>query len=182
MKILSAALFAGWLLALAACTTPASREPSSEAEAAEEAYAGETEPLLRERAAASVGQTIYVPVYSHIYYRDDRRVVNLAATLSIRNTDAVHGLVITAVRYYDSNGQLVRRYLQQPLALGPMATKDYVVEQDDTSGGSGANFIVEWTAEAPVTPPVVEAVMISTASSQGISFTSPGRVLAEHDR
>jgi len=58
-----------------------------------------------------------------------------------------------------------------------MATKDYVVEEDDKSGGAGAGFIVEWQAANSVFEPIVEAVMISTKSSQGISFISAGRVL-----
>ncbi len=34
-----------------------------------------------------MGQTVYVPVYSHIYhYNSQEHVMNLSATLSIRNT------------------------------------------------------------------------------------------------
>ncbi|HMB93176.1 MAG TPA: DUF3124 domain-containing protein, partial [Rhodothermales bacterium] len=122
---------------------------------------------------------IYVPAYSHIYYQNHRRVINLATTLSIRNTDEKTPLTIMAVRYYDSEGNLVRHYIEQPVVLKPMASKAYVVEVDDTSGGSGANFIVEWGSDQPVTQPVVEAVMISTASTQGISFVTTGRVLTD---
>jgi len=43
----------------------------------------------------------------------------------------------------------------------------------------GANFIVRWHADTPVPPPVVETVMITTASTQGISFRSTARVLHE---
>lgn len=123
------------------------------------------------------GQKIYVPIYSHIYYGNNRREINLAATLSIRNTDLNNPIIVTIVDYYDTNGKLVRKYLNQPLQLPPMATRDYIVEEDDTIGGSGANFIVEWKSKAAVSEPVVEAVMISTHSSQGISFVSHGRVI-----
>jgi hypothetical protein len=47
----------------------------------------------------------------------------------------------------------------------------------EDQGGSGANFIVEWTAATTVSEPVVEAVMISAQAGQGISFLSPGRVI-----
>lgn len=124
-----------------------------------------------------VGQTIYVPIYSHIYIRDKSRILNLTATLSIRNTDAQNPIRITSARYYGTHGVLVREYLNEPLILAPMASTDFVVAEDDTSGGSGANFIVEWGAGVEVTEPVVEAVMISTASQQGISFVSTGRVI-----
>lgn len=125
------------------------------------------------------GQTIYVPIYSHIYMRDKSRVINLAATLSIRNTDEKTPIRVTAVKYYGTHGTLVREYLAQPLLLAPMASVDYVVAEDDTTGGSGANFIVDWNSSVEVTKPVVEAVMISTALQQGISFVSAGRVIKE---
>ena len=106
-------------------------------------------------------------------------VINLTATLSIRNTDDRNPVRVTAVSYYGTHGTLVRQYLSEPLRLGPMASVDYVVAEDDTTGGAGANFIVEWDASVEVTQPVVEAVMISTASQQGISFVSTGRVIKE---
>ena len=130
-------------------------------------------------SAAIVGQTIYVPIYSHIYMRDKASVINLTATLSVRNTDVNNPIRVTAVSYYGTHGTLVRQYLSQPLRLAPMASVDYVVAEDDTSGGAGANFIVEWDASVEVTQPVAEAVMISTASQQGISFVSVGRVIKE---
>jgi hypothetical protein len=43
----------------------------------------------------------------------------------------------------------------------------------------GANFIVRWHADEPVHPPIVETVMITTESTQGISFLSTARVLSE---
>jgi hypothetical protein len=126
-----------------------------------------------------MGQTIYVPIYSHIYIRDKTRVIHLAATLSVRNTDAQNPILITSARYYDTNGALVKEYVNEPLRLAPMASTDFVVAEDDMSGGVGANFIVEWSAGIEVTVPVVEAVMISTASQQGISFVSQGRVIKD---
>ena len=162
------------LMTFAACASQPGEPPPREAvpggatsEAATPAPTGE----------AVDGQTVYVPVYSHIYYRDDRRFINLAATLSIRNTDASNPILITAVRYYDTDGALVRRYVERPLRLGPMASTDFVIEERNTSGGSGANFIVEWQAEQAVTTPVVEAVMVSTAMGQGISIVTEGRAL-----
>ncbi len=126
-----------------------------------------------------LGQTIYVPIYSHIYIRDKSRMINLAATLSIRNTDAQNPIRINSARYYDTHGALIREYVNQPVRLAPMSSTDFVVAEDDTSGGAGANFIVEWSAGLEVTAPVVEAVMISTASQQGISFVSAGRVIKD---
>lgn len=124
-----------------------------------------------------MGQTIYVPVYSHIYYENKKASVNLSATLSIRNTDLTNPIIVTSVRYYDADGKLIRQYLDRPTELGSLASTDFVVERTDNSGGLGANFIVEWVAENEVSEPVVEAVMINAVSAQGISFVSNGRVI-----
>ena len=126
----------------------------------------------------ATGQTIYVPAYSHVYYGDGKEYL-LAITLSIRNTSLTDSISVTSVRYYDSKGKLVKEYSQKNLQIPPMATAEFLVKEQDKSGGSGANFIVEWTAQKDVSEPVVEAVMISTAFQQGISFISPGRVIEE---
>jgi hypothetical protein len=123
------------------------------------------------------GQTVYVPLYSHIYSGDREQPFYLAATLSIRNTDRKHTITLIAVDYYDSQGKFLKHYLEKPLPLNAMATKRYVVPESDKSGGSGAKFIVTWQGEQPVAEPLIESVMISTKTQQGISFTSRGRVL-----
>lgn len=128
-----------------------------------------------------MGETLYVPIYSHIYhYNSQDHIINLSATLSIRNTDLTNSIIITSVRYYDTDGRLVRKDVESPVELKPLASTDFFIAADDTSGGSGANFIVEWVAEKKVYEPVIEAVMISTSSSQGISFVSPAKVLKQH--
>jgi len=124
-------------------------------------------------------QTLYVPAYSHIYIRDARRSMNLATTLSIRNTSPNDTITLSTIDYYDSEGQPVRSYLDRPRQLGPLASTHAVVDVDDLRGGVGANFIVRWHASTPVPPPIVETVMITTASTQGISFRSSARVLYE---
>jgi hypothetical protein len=128
-----------------------------------------------------MGQTLYVPVYSHIYYSNSKEhVMNLSATLSVRNTDLTHSIIITSVRYYDTDGQLIRKDVESPVELKPLASTNFFIAANDASGGSGANFIVEWVAEKTVYEPVVEVVMISTSSQQGISFVSPAKVLKQH--
>lgn len=134
-------------------------------------------PIAVETMTVVTGQTVYVPVYSHIYTVDRSRRIDLTATLSIRNTDVDHAIVITSVKYFGTNGNLIRTDLERPGELPPLASTDFVVDQSDTNGGVGASFIVEWIAEAAVSDPVIEAVMIDTISNQGISFTSPGRVI-----
>ena len=123
------------------------------------------------------GQTVYVPVYSHIYSGDREQPFYLAATLSIRNTDIRHAITLTAVDYYNSEGKFLKHYLNEPQPLDAMATKRFVVPESDKSGGSGAKFIVQWHSDRPVAEPLIESVMISTKTQQGISFTSRGVIL-----
>ena len=125
----------------------------------------------------AMGQTIYVPVYSHIYHQDEKEILDLAATLSLRNSDLNQAIVITSVRYYDWNGKLVRQYLESPIEIPALGSTDFFVNTTDNSGGSGAKFIVEWVAQTTVSEPIVEAVMIGSNFQQGISFVSPGQVI-----
>ncbi|MEL4896816.1 DUF3124 domain-containing protein [Crocosphaera sp. Alani8] len=136
--------------------------------------------LLEESLPTIVaGQVIYVPVYSEIFDFDSNRVSQLTTTLSLRNTDLVNPIVLETIDYYNSGGEKVRTYLTKAIQLAPLASTEVVVPKDDQTGGVGANFIVKWGATKKVSPPVVEAVMISTISQQGMSFVSPGRVIQE---
>jgi hypothetical protein len=135
------------------------------------AFAGET--------ALTRGQTVYVPVYSHIYSGDTERPFLLTAILSIRNTDPRGPIVLTAVDYHDSEGKFIRKYLDKQMELKAMASTRFIVKESDRRGGSGANFIVKWQSQSPVNPPILEGVMIGTQMGQGISFTSRGQPIQE---
>ena len=50
------------------------------------------------------------------------------------------------------------------------------------SGRLARSFLVEWLATEPVNAPVVEAVMIGTARTQGISFVTEGRVIRDRSK
>jgi len=162
-------------LALALAVSCSSTAPDSAVYTPSESPPSQDSPAYDYRDMAA-GQTIYVPVYSHVYQDRKRTPFNLVATLSVRNTDLDHPITITSVRYYTSAGKLVKNYLEQPLRLAPLAATDFVVDEHDENG-SGTNFIVEWASEEEVHEPIVETVMISTMLSQGLSFTCPGRVI-----
>lgn len=124
------------------------------------------------------GQVVYVPAYSHIYH-DDGDPYLLTITLSVRNTSLDREIFVKSVRYFDTKGKEVKSYLAKPLRLPPLATTEFLVERDDTTGGSGANFLVEWIATEKVTEPIIEAVMIDTKGQQGISFARSGKPVRE---
>ena len=127
----------------------------------------------------SKGQVLYVPVYTQVLYGERKLKLNLALMLSVRNTDPARSITIEAVEYHGSNGKLVRSFLEKPQRLGPLATTEFHVGERDQSGGTSASFIVRWKSDAPAAPALVEAVMISTAGTQGISFKTQARVIDE---
>lgn len=169
------------LISFIACEGRVNNQPSGSAQA-DKVQAELADSLSRNdttfvRLHTSIGQTIYVPVYSHIYQKNQQQTFNLTATLSFRNADLRRTLRLTKVLYYDSQGNIVKNYLDEPMLIKPLASTSFVVEENDLRGGVGANFIVDWESEEPVYPPIVEAVMISTSQQQGISFVSKGRIL-----
>ena len=127
----------------------------------------------------SSGQTVYVSIYSHIYSGLKARPFDLAAILSIRNTNPNNSITLRSVKYYDSDGKLLKEYLSIPLQLNALVSTRYIITEGDKAGGSGANFIVVWKSDRKVNPPIIEAVMIGTHSGQGISFVSRGQVIKE---
>jgi hypothetical protein len=136
-------------------------------------------PAMAEVLTRWQGQTVYVPIYSHIYADDRYRGTPflLTATLSIRNTDPDKPFTLKSVRYYDSEGSLLQQHLDKPMVIGPLGSTRFIVPESESKGGSGAKFLVEWEAKEAVIEPIIESVMIGTKMQQGISFISTGRVI-----
>jgi hypothetical protein len=180
MKSVTFLLAASFLVGLSSCHNqqPTEGIPADAGKARKQVV--DVEPIDSGRVVA--GQTIYVPAYSSIYTSDRAHRFELAVTLSIRNTDQDHPIILTKARYYDQDGQFIRDYLKKPLRIGPMSSTEFFVSESDTKGGVSASFRVEWVAEQSVTTPVVESVMVGTLSGQGVSFTCPGRVLVDRSR
>lgn len=137
-------------------------------------------PAASEEVLFSQGQSLYVPVYSHIFIGDRKISFNLSANLSIRNTDPEQPLTVTSVRYYDSEGALVKAFLTDPKPINPMGSAYFFIPASDTSGGWGANFIVSWSSRVPVNTPLVECVMTGMRGSHSISFITQGKPIREN--
>jgi hypothetical protein len=125
----------------------------------------------------SNGQSVYVPIYSHVYGGDRESPFYLTAMLSIRNTDLKQAITVLSADYYDSSGKLLTGYAKSSFAVKPLASMRYVIKESDKAGGSGACFIVKWTSDQPVNPPIIESIMIGTRNQQGVSFTSRGQAI-----
>ena len=122
-------------------------------------------------------QTDYVPVYSDIYHRDGTRRFNLTVTLSIRNTSKVDSTYILSAAYYDSYGKLLKEYIDSTILISPLESIEFVVDENEISGGAGANFIIDWGAVSYTDQLLIQTVMIGSSGQQGISFITNSRII-----
>jgi hypothetical protein len=116
----------------------------------------------------------YLSIYSEIYSESEHRTINLTATISLRNINLSEDVYVEKASYFDTKGNLIRTYFDSPIFLKPLETIEIIIDEKDTAGGSGANFVFDWAIKNTVHEPVFEAVMISTSGQQGISFTTKG--------
>lgn len=137
--------------------------------------------LAAERGGAqpslSKGQTLYVPIYSEVLVGDRQGTVLVRATVTVRNTDPRHALSVISADYHDLKGKLVRSFVDDPVAVGPLATIRFAIPEIDTVGGISPSMIIRWSSEKAINQPIAESLMITTFGHQGISFLSRGQVL-----
>lgn len=126
-----------------------------------------------DREKFSRRRSMYVPSYSHIYYHGGSPLL-LETTLSIRNIDSDQPIYLDSVEYFDTDGKLVESYLDRTIKLEPLQTIDFLVEERDSSGGAGANFLVSWTSEEAADKPLMETVMVGASGSRAIAFSRSG--------
>ena len=130
-------------------------------------------------AEIKLHQSVYVPAYSSLAGSGGQARLELAVTLSLRNTSATLPLVVERVDYYDTAGNLVEHYVPAPVAVRPLGTIEILIPTEDVRGGSGANFLVDWGATQPISEPVIETVMVGTSGNRGFAFVSPGHPIHE---
>lgn len=127
-----------------------------------------------EQIAHMESQVTYLPVYPEIFNVQENKKQKLTVTVSIRNTSPTDSLYLLSAKYYNTTGEMIRVYFDYPLLLVPLETDHIVINHNDISGGTGANFLFEWKKEDHTSEPLFEAVMLSTYAQQGISFTTCG--------
>lgn len=131
---------------------------------------------MAEEPKLSTGQTLYVASYSTVFLGGKAIELPLAATLVVRNIDPQNTIRLKSIKYYGSQGQMLKNYLPTPLSLTPLGSRRFPVqeEKDHKAVQDGACFLVKWESSRPVNTPVVECLMIGSAGQQGISFVSSG--------
>lgn len=135
---------------------------------------------VADEPALSKGQTLYLPIYSHVWHGDlkDRgRPLKspFSALVSIRNTDLKNPVRVLSARYFDTGGKLLHEYLAAPKTIPPMGTYELYVERKEAAGGSGANFVISWEAATPTNLPVIEAVHADIQGNHTLSFVTTAR-------
>jgi hypothetical protein len=133
-----------------------------------------------DEAVLSTGQTLYLPIYSHLSYgnliaKGKPGTYPLSALVSLRNTDPRQPIRLMSARYYDTNGRLLREYFPRPHLLPPLGTEELFLERNDMAGGSGANFIIAWSSDKPANAPIFEAVHADITGNRTLSFITSAR-------
>lgn len=133
--------------------------------------------LADEAPALSKGQTLYLPVYTFVWHGNldkERKPEKspVSVLVSIRNTDPARPVKLLSAKYYSTAGKLLAEYVPQPKAIGPMGTYELYVERKEMAGGSGANFMIEWQADVPVNPLLVEGVHADIQGHRTLAFTT----------
>lgn len=117
----------------------------------------------------------YLSVYSQIYSGTEHRKYNLTTMVSLRNTSVKDTIYILKAEYFDTHGSSVRTYFDFPIYLAPMETTEIVIDESDTSGGTGSNFIIEWKIPNNCPEPLFEGLMNSMVGQQGLSFITQSK-------
>jgi len=132
----------------------------------------------------SLGQTLYLPIYSHIWHGEmDKKGQPMKAlvsvSVSIRNTDPLKSIRVASAQYYDTDGKKLREYVSSPKTIGPMGTYELFVPRSDDTGGSGANFVISWKSDSPASLPIVEGFHANLPVGRSIAFTTSARPLPD---
>ncbi len=117
----------------------------------------------------------YLSVYSQIYSQSEHKTHDLTVTVSMRNINKTDTLYIHKAEYFNTKGHSTRTYFDKTIFIAPMETVEIVIDEEDLEGGTGANFIFDWSTKKSLNEPFFEAIMISTSGQQGLSFTTHGK-------
>ena len=117
----------------------------------------------------------YLSIYSQFYSITQHQRYNLTSTASMRNVSESDTVYLTRADYYDTHGIKIRTYFDYPIYLLPMETLEIIIAEKDIEGGTGSNFLFEWTTSVICPEPLFEGLMISMEGAQGISFTTRAR-------
>lgn len=117
----------------------------------------------------------YLSVYSQIYSISQHQKFNLTCMISLRNTSDIDTIYLLKAEYFDTHGTSIRSYFKGPIYMAPLETVEIIIDEKDITGGTGANFIVEWKTPKGCSEPLFEGVMNSLQGTQGLSFITQAK-------
>lgn len=165
MKTLFVSLIA--ILLLHGCSAPTSKSATPKVNWEKRST------TIPQKSDLIMGST-YLSVYSQIYQLHEHKTYNLTVTVSLRNVSPQDTVYVLSADYYNSEGELLRKYVNNPIYLKPLETVEIVINEDDEQGGTGGNFVFNWAAQNELQVPFFEAIMVSTTGQQGLSFGTQG--------
>ncbi|MBD0399939.1 DUF3124 domain-containing protein [Flammeovirga sp. EKP202] len=129
----------------------------------------------------SFNEKRYIPAYSNLYYKSESTYIYCTVILSVRNTSLTEDLYLSEVDYYDTYGTKLKSLIEKKNKVRPLETKEFIIEFKDDKGGSGANFIVDYSAENKLKDmPIIESITIGHHGNNGFTFTSNSQVIQSH--
>ena len=117
----------------------------------------------------------YLSIYSQIYSSSEHKTHNLTAMVSMGNISDTDTIYLLKAEYFDTHGKAIRTYFKIPVFLAPLETTEIIIDENDISGGTGSNFIIEWKTPENCPEPLFEGIMNSTMGQQGLSFTTQSK-------
>jgi hypothetical protein len=116
-------------------------------------------PALAGGFKKSIGQTVYAPANHNCYFIfGDPCTLSINSRLVIRNVEN-HAITIDEINFHDPDGEFVVGLLEEPLVLQSSASATFAMPSAypywDVLTEGRPSYIVRWTAERRVHPPII---------------------------
>lgn len=121
------------------------------------------------------GQTLYLPLVSHVFLGAKNKRYELTKTFTFRNRDRKKSITLVSIEYFNHEGANLGKLMDSPRVLKPLASFQMPVASPQKEGGKNKGapcLIIKWKAAKPVIPPLVQCIMIGATGQQGISFST----------
>lgn len=119
------------------------------------------------------GGKVYLPIYRNLIIDERGRRLPVHTNVYVRNLDQKQNLRLISATLFDAQGRQVGSLASKEIVLTPLAAVSFSVKPFEDDGGE-ACVIINWSAKAPVRPPMVQGLILGTAGQQGISLTTRG--------